>query len=263
MKNVDYGSLITIGARPAMGITDLLFLIFHNLLNKKHKCLFFSPRMNSQEVVERLIILETWIDCQKRRSKNFSPEDIDKIKQSIEKLSKSDIAIFDNIVDVSQIQKEINNYDVEYVFVDSVHLIYGFEKSSDNIVSDVFTKLKQSAQAHNCILFITCNLLDDIDDREDKHPTLHDLRKVGGGDIASDAVLFLYRDCYYNLLENTHPDYYIHKYKAEIQVAKNICGATGFFELIYDSNRSRFLNWQSDYCKNCAGVKFEDKHDLS
>ena len=56
MLNVDKGSIITIGSRPAMGKTSLAFSILNHLLEENKKVFYFSPS-NTIKMIEKLLII--------------------------------------------------------------------------------------------------------------------------------------------------------------------------------------------------------------
>jgi replicative DNA helicase len=74
-----------------------------------------------------------------------------------------------------------------------------------------------------------------VEQRQDKHPQLSDLRESGSIEQDSDVVLFIYRDEVYN--EHTErPN------QADIMVAKHRNGPTGNVALYFRKELTQFSN---------------------
>ena len=75
-----------------------------------------------------------------------------------------------------------------------------------------------------------------MESRNDKHPTLADLRESGSIEQDADVVIFIYRDEYYRAESEN-------KGIADIEIAKQRNGATGRFELRFIKEMTRFENF--------------------
>lgn len=236
LSNVDYGSLITISGRPAMGKTVFLLSVMLNLLSENKKCLLFSVEMGAETIIKRLLSLILEVSLHKLRCEGTLNENIiKKLYSAKDKLSSMDVSIYEDVFDINKIKAEIETNKPEFVFIDSSHLLDNF----DNILP----KLKSIAKENNCVIFNTCKITDKIEEREDKRPVLSDLRDTGKADIVSDVVIYLYRDCYYNFVDIESEDYNYEDYKADLIIAKNKNGATGQVTLLYKRNIPKFYNY--------------------
>jgi replicative DNA helicase len=91
-----------------------------------------------------------------------------------------------------------------------------------------------------------------VEQREDKRPQLSDLRESGSIEQDADIVLFVYREEYY-LKNAKYSDFnkqLEHERKlaefkgiAEINIAKQRAGDTGIFNLRFEPEFSRFINY--------------------
>jgi replicative DNA helicase len=92
-----------------------------------------------------------------------------------------------------------------------------------------------------------------VEQREEKRPTLSDLRESGSIEQDADIVLFVYREEYYFLLKNPEPDepakisewqteYDKVKGKAEVLVSKHRHGPTGVVNLAFNKELTSFAN---------------------
>ena len=92
-----------------------------------------------------------------------------------------------------------------------------------------------------------------VEQREDKHPQLSDLRESGSIEQDADIVMFIYRAEYYLMRKEPHEDSDKHakwlaemeqlKNVAEIIIAKHRNGPIGTPKLHYDSMTTKFSNY--------------------
>jgi replicative DNA helicase len=91
-------------------------------------------------------------------------------------------------------------------------------------VSQVSRDLKRMALSLNVPVMCLSQLSRTVEGREDKRPRLSDLRDSGAIEQDADAVLFLYRDDYYQGVRTAES-------AVQLNVAKNrhgSCGTTNF-----------------------------------
>ena len=77
-----------------------------------------------------------------------------------------------------------------------------------------------------------------VEQRQDKHPQLSDLRDSGSIEQDADIVMFIYRDEYYNPDTTERPNI------AELTIAKHRNGPTGVIDLYWHSKLATFRNLQ-------------------
>ena len=110
LSNVDYGSLITISARPAMSKTALLLCILNNLLLKNKKCLFFSPELSTESIVKRLIAVTSQTPLLNLHKQ------IDKIDSAIERIASFNVDILEDVFDIEEIELETKKTETRIYF---------------------------------------------------------------------------------------------------------------------------------------------------
>jgi len=109
------------------------------------------------------------------------------------------------------------------VFIDRLEFIKEPWKRGENLVQHldrISADLAQLAKDRNIPIVLLLQLSRECEKRQDKHPMLSDLRDSGGLEQNAKAVLFVYRDEYYN---PSSPD----KGIAEVVVAKYSDGELG------------------------------------
>jgi replicative DNA helicase len=90
------------------------------------------------------------------------------------------------------------------------------------------------ARELNIPVLVASQLSRAVEQRNDKHPMLSDLRESGSIEQDADIVIFIYRDEYY-VPETDQPNI------AEIMVSKHRNGPTGMVPLFFKKELAQFL----------------------
>ncbi len=237
LASIEKSSIITIGARPAMGKTSFAISVMLKLLEQNKKCLFFSLDMSKSYFIKRIIPPLAEIDFSRlNNNTELNEKEKEKISSAFDKLSKFNLTIIDGVQKIEGIKEKIEQEKPEIVFIDYLQLIdTPVKKQRNDAIEDIMRSLKDIAKDNNCIIFVLSQLSRAIESRCDKRPMLCDLRDSGAIETISDAVLFIYRDEYYNkdIIEN--------RGKTEIIAAKNKYGSSYTFELLFRASIMKFL----------------------
>ena len=249
LSRVENSSLITIGARPAMGKTSFMTNIMLNLLEQNKKCLFFSLEMSEEQLIKKLLCQIGEVDTQLLSIPNeISKRNAEKIAEALNKISKYDLTIIDNSHNVAEIKEQIEQVKPEFVFIDYLQLIdVPSKKPRSESFEKVMRELKQIAKDNNCIIFMTSQLSRALECRCDKRPMLSDLRESGAIENISDIVMFIYREDYYNNPAYDEEDYARKKGQADIIVAKNREGCVCTVRLLFRCSIMKFFNPVEDF----------------
>ena len=115
------------------------------------------------------------------------------------------------------------------------------EHSTNNRVmeiSEISRGLKGLARELDVPVLAAAQLSRAVEQRQDKHPQLSDLRDSGSIEQDADIVMFIYRDEYYNPDTTERPNI------AELTIAKHRNGPTGVIDLYWHSKLATFRNLQ-------------------
>ncbi len=236
--------LIIIAARPSMGKTALALNIADNVSVQQQKTVaIFSLEMSKEQLVNRLVSMETHIDAQKLKTGRLSDDEWTELIEGSSQLAKSKLIIDDTpAISVSEMRTkcrkiQLDNPDLSLIIVDYLQLMTVNKKSESKQqeVSDISRSLKALARELNVPVITLSQLSRQVESRKPPRPMLSDLRESGAIEQDADVVMFIYRDEYYN--EKSEK-----KGQAEIIIGKQRNGPTGTVDLAWISEYTKFAN---------------------
>ena len=231
--------LILVGARPGMGKTSFVLNIGTNVaIQTKKKVAIFSLEMSSEQLVTRMLSSEAMVESYALRSGKLTPEDWTKLGDAASKLYECDILVDDTAgITVTGMKAKLRRVkDLGLVVIDYLQLMHT-DRHIDNRVQEVgeiSRAMKIMAKELNVPIVCCAQLSRGPESRTDKRPMLSDLRDSGSIEQDADAVLFLYRDEYYDADNN--PDTSI----AEVIIAKNRHGSQGTVKMGWSGRFTKF-----------------------
>lgn len=242
------GSLVVIGARPAMGKTALALGMATNAAMKHgHSVLLFSLEMSRLELVTRILCGEAGIESTRIRNGRLQDPDWERVTKAIDRLGEARIWIDDNpnvsIMEIRskarRLRTEIGQLDM--VVVDYIQLMTGRTAAENRQVevAEISRGLKLLARELECPVVALAQLNRGLEQRADKRPMLSDLRESGSLEQDADVVMFLYRAEQY---EPTPENQGL----AEVNIAKQRNGPTGTVHLSWLAHLTRFESMPKD-----------------
>ncbi|HUA13367.1 MAG TPA: replicative DNA helicase [Candidatus Sulfotelmatobacter sp.] len=238
--------LIIIAARPSMGKTALALNLAHNIaVDSNQPVLLFSLEMSKEQLVDRLLSIESGVDAWALRTGNLTDADFEKIGQAMGALSEAPIFIDDTpsitISDLrTKARREAHKHELGLIIVDYLQLMSGgFRLNNDGNriqeISEISRGLKGIARELNVPVLALSQLNRSVESRSPQIPQLADLRESGSIEQDSDVVMFIYREDYYN------PDS-DRKKLADIFIKKHRNGPTGGVELLFEKDKQKFYS---------------------
>lgn len=235
---------ILIAARPSMGKTAfVLNVLQHVASRKKIDCVFFSLEMSKEQLVSRMISMESGIDASLLRRGDLSDNQwIDLVEGTIE-VGNFHITIDETPgIGINELRSKCRKLkmekDIKLVIIDYLQLMSGSSKRSDSRqqeISDISRNLKAIARELQAPVIALSQLSRACESRADHRPMLSDLRESGAIEQDADVVMFLYRDGYYHK-DTENPN------EAEVIIAKQRNGPIGTVKLVWKPETTRFVN---------------------
>ncbi len=234
--------LIIVAARPGMGKTSLMLSAAQIAARKyNQRVAIFSLEMSAEQLVQRLISAETGIDSQRLRIGNLREDEWPTFIQATGALSETMIFIDDTpSISAMEVRTKARRLYAEYgldlLIIDYLQLMQSDRRSENRVqeISFLSRALKGLARELNIPVLVASQLSRAVEQRNDKHPMLSDLRESGSIEQDADIVMFIYRDDYYTI-ESEHPNI------AEIMISKHRNGPTGMVPLYFKKELAQFL----------------------
>ncbi len=241
--------LVVLAARPSMGKTALALNFAHNIaVQAELPVLIFSMEMSKEQLVDRLLSMESGVDAWALRTGNLTDADFEKIGQAMGTLSEAQIFIDDSPgVTMSELRtkarREAHKRPLGLIIVDYLQLMsggnrYGNEGNRVQEISEISRGLKGVARELNVPVLALSQLSRSVENRHPQIPQLSDLRESGSIEQDADVVAFIYREEYYNPETDR-------KKLTDIFIKKHRNGPVGNVELYFDNEKQRFRSVDS------------------
>lgn len=235
---------ILIAARPSMGKTAfVLNLAEHMAVKQKVTTAIFSLEMSKDQLVKRMLAMNSRVDSQLIRTGNLKDDDWVKLIEGAREIGESKLILDDTpSISIAELRSKCRKYKLEHnlgiIMIDYLQLMSGGGKKSESRqqeISDISRSLKALARELNVPVIALSQLSRAVEQRPDKRPMLSDLRESGAIEQDADVVMFVYRDDYYNKDSED-------KGVAEIIIGKQRNGPTGTVKLKWQAELTRFAN---------------------
>jgi replicative DNA helicase len=238
--------LFLMAARPSQGKSAWLLNLAENVcIGTSAVALIFSLEMSQTSMERRLLAGIARVDVRRATTGEFlSHTERGKLSNALNVLVESGIHIDDSpVLTVTQMRAKARRLKQRLGRLDLLGLDYlQMARGSGNFsnrqeeVSNISRGLKSLAKEMDCPVVALSQVARSAEQRQDKRPTLADLRESGSQEADADIVCLIHRPEYY---DRDNPDI---KGIAEIICAKNREGPTGIVKLAYISEFTRFIN---------------------
>jgi len=257
LAGLQRSDLFILAARPAMGKTAFVLNLAHQIATKaKEPVLIFSLEMSKEQLVDRLLAMESGVDAWALRTGNLTDQDFEKLADAMGTLSEAKIYIDDTpgitVSDMrTKARREAHNQKLGLVIVDYLQLMSGggrYASDGNRVqeISEISRGLKGMARELNVPLMALSQLSRSVESRSPQIPQLSDLRESGSIEQDADVVAFLYREDYYN------PDSE-RKNLMDVLIKKHRNGPTGGVELYFEREKQRIRSVDTSHTSDPFG----------
>ena len=239
--------LVLIAARPSMGKTAFVLNIAQHVAFKLNKAVaIFSLEMSKEQLVNRMLSLESKVSGQNIRTGQLSDTEWEKLAETAGIIGQSNLMIDDTPgITIAELRSKCRKFKLErgldIIIIDYLQLMSGGGRSESRQqeISEISRSLKAIARELNVPVLALSQLSRAVEQRPDHRPMLSDHRESGAIEQDADVVMFIYRDDYYNK-ETDKPGV------AEIIIAKQRNGPIGTVELAWLADYTKFANLQKE-----------------
>lgn len=247
MHGFQPSDLIILAARPSMGKTACaLNMATHMAIREGCPTAVFSLEMSKEQLVQRMLGMESRVDGSRLRGGFLSDEDWPRLASACSHLAEAPIFI-DDTMGISPFElrakcrRIAKTHGLGCVIVDYLQLmrLKGKTESREREIAEISMSLKALAKELHVPVIALSQLNRSLEQRQDKRPVLSDLRESGSIEQDADIIMFLYRDEVYHS-ETESPGI------AELIVSKHRNGPTGMCKLAFLNEYMRFENLAED-----------------
>jgi replicative DNA helicase len=279
MGGLQSSDLIILAGRPGMGKTALATNIAYNVAKAwvgetrpdGHMGTvsggivgFFSLEMSAEQLATRVIAEQTRIPSNKMRRGDITEEDFETIKDKMMEIQHLPLFIDETGgVSIAQLAARARRLKrqrgLDLIVIDYIQLMQGSTRRAMEgrvqEVTEITTNLKALAKELNVPILALSQLSRQVENREDKHPQLSDLRESGSIEQDADVVLFVYREEYYLTTKEPRAGSPEHEKwqsemdalhgMAEVIIGKQRHGPTATVPLQFDAQVTRFSDLET------------------
>jgi len=257
------GDLVIIAARPAMRKTSFILNTVNSLIVQGKGVAFFSLEMPAEQLMLRLLSIQTSIPLQKLRVGDMNDDQWSSLNGAIDKMNSAKLFVDDQgSININQLRSKLRKLknqhpEIEIAVIDYLQIMSGVGTQDRHLqVSEMSRGLKMLARELNMPIAALSQLNRGLEARNDKRPMLSDIRESGSIEQDADIILFVYRDDVYLYKEEKEREKaakadgkeftstYVEKEEedAEIIIGKQRNGPTGHVKLIFQKKLTRFVD---------------------
>jgi replicative DNA helicase len=237
--------LLILAARPGMGKSSFALSVALNASRRNSaRVAIFSLEMSNEQLVQRLLSMETAIDSHRLRMGDVNEEEWPILMEAANMLGTAPIFIDDTpgatVNDLrTKARRLYAEHGLDLIIIDYMQLMTassgsnGRNENRQQEISYISRSLKSLARELNVPVIALSQLSRAVEARSDKRPMLSDLRESGSIEQDADVVLFIYREDYY--IEDSD-----RQNIADVLVAKHRHGSTGNVSLYFRKELTQF-----------------------
>ena len=257
------GDLVIIAARPAMGKTSFILNTVNSLILQNKGVAFFSLEMPAEQLMLRLLSIQTSIPLQNLRTGNMQNDQWSSLNGAIDRMNSAKLFVDDQgSININQLRSKLRKLknqhpEIEIAVIDYLQIMQGVGSQDRHLqVSEISRGLKMLARELEMPVVALSQLNRGLEARNDKRPMLSDIRESGSIEQDADIILFVYRDDVYLYKEEKEREKaaksegkefvseYVEKEEedAEIIIGKQRNGPTGHVKLVFQKKLTRFVD---------------------
>ncbi len=230
--------LYVLAARPSMGKSALMMNFAVNAARIGKSVYIHCLEESLNSFTCRVLSFLSGINNEQIQKGQFANSQWPLLVQHMDELARMKLHINDkanaSAAEVCEAIRALNyRQKIDIVFIDHIQDLRKTKDSWHQDTSEACALFKGLAKDLKIPVIIISQLNRGVESRNDKHPMLSDLKESGDIEQKADAVIFIYRDDYYNP-NSALPGI------TDITIAKNRDGRVGTFNLMWNPEVMRF-----------------------
>lgn len=232
--------LVVVAARPSMGKTAWMLHSAMTAAAHGAVSVIFSLEMSREQLGERIFAAVGRIPMQSIRLGDLTDDEIQRVSKVADVVSRYPVYVDDTPgVNAAYIRGQLRRMRRKFpdqpmvAFVDYLQIVEHRGRSQAEEYGEVAEALKNAARELGITVVTLSQLNRQCEARQNKRPTLSDVRGSGEIEQVADIVMGLYRDAYYNP-ETPEPNI------CEVIVLKHRNGPTATVKMHFDPEKQVF-----------------------
>lgn len=243
--------------------TSFILNTVNSLIVQGKGVAFFSLEMPAEQLMLRLLSIQTSIPLQKLRVGDMSDDQWGSLNGAIDRMNSAKLYVDDHgSININQLRSKLRKLknqhpEIEIAVIDYLQIMSGIGNQDRHLqVSEISRGLKMLARELNMPIVALSQLNRGLESRNDKRPMLSDIRESGSIEQDADIILFVYRDDVYLYKEEKEREKeakakgqeFVSTYvereeeEAEIIIGKQRNGPTGHVKLIFQKKLTKFVD---------------------
>lgn len=237
-------NLYVIAARPSMGKTWLGINIALSSAEQGKNVFFVSAEMGNEDLGNRFLAMATGIDSAKIYNKKLTQSERENITLAYNDLIELNLVLDDassRHITTANIRSKLRKTAIKRGKPDLLIVDYLQKLGSRSavnraqVIGEITGDFKDIAKEFDIPVICLAQINRGVENRQDKRPSMSDLKDSGDIEQDADVIMTLYRDEYYN---PNSPDRGV----LEIEVAKNRNGSVGVCRCLFDPKTGSVQN---------------------
>ena len=197
-----------LAGRPGMGKSSLgLKILLNVVLRQKKRAMLFSLEMNESQLMNRCVAIEARIPLEDvKNPARLNDQSLARVYDAVGRISESQLFIdatpglTPSQIRAKALRRSIESGGLDLVVIDHIHIMQPDTPSQNETaaLTSISKQVMMLPKFLGCPVLVLAQLSRSLEQRANKRPQLSDLRQSGSLEEDAFAVLFLYRDDYYN-----------------------------------------------------------------
>lgn len=230
--------LVIVAARPSVGKTALILKMLLNLAKSGVGSYIWEYEMGRSQLIQRLAAIESGVSLSKISNGSINQAEYNKVTDGLKRLQGLPIFLETdvnaNIYDImTQTRKMVNKHGIKIMALDHIQLVPAGSDDQTQEIGNISRQMKKLAMELDITTLVVSQLNRSLEKRQDRRPTLPDLRQSGSLEENADQVVFLYREDYYEKKEDNLGI-------TELIIAKHRNGPLGVVPLHFEAETANY-----------------------
>ncbi len=197
------GDLVIIAGRPGSGKTSVICNSYLEDGLAGVPTLMISREMRKEQLMDRLISIDSGIPSDRIRLGVLNQQQIEKIYASLEKIKKLPLYMDYNFMASdpfyleATVNKYVKHYGVKVSYLDYIQISTERDEGQTQEIGRLTKMFKGMANHMGICCILASQMNRSVESRDDKRPILSDMKQSGAIEDDADFVIGLYRDEYY------------------------------------------------------------------